>query len=181
MGTSTTSIQGLPQELQNDLFWVGQKYRTNELSLSPGGTNVIVYYQSGDVLGYDRIKYPSRYIDVILSRRVFNDGVKLSEIPSEQAADLIVGEVAAIYALKYEDVENGSHDYKEVWNCDSDQMPWDGLDDYQSTSYDENYEFSDYTDHNYEEDTFYALTDGQYGDYDDFNGDIGQLMDNLGF
>ena len=29
-------------------------------------------------------------------------------------------------------------------------------------------------------DTFDALTDGQYGDYDDFGGDIGSLKDSLG-
>lgn len=179
--TTTTHIEGLPTNLVNELFWVGQNYRTNHLSHTPGGTKVIVHYHNGDVLGYDKIKYPAGYIDVILSRRVFDDGVRLTQIPSEEATELIVGEVEAIYALKFDDVENGSNQYKEVWNQDSHQMPWDGLNDYQTTRYDDDYGFSGYTTRNYEEDTFDALTDGQYGDYADFNGDMGQLMENIGF
>jgi hypothetical protein len=50
----------------------------------------------------------------------------------------------------------------------------------------EDYEFYDNDDYypDYERDTFYALTDGQYGDYDDFRengGDMGRLRDALGF
>ena len=48
-------------------------------------------------------------------------------------------------------------------------------------SYDE-YDYDEYPD--YERDTFDALTDGQYGDYDDWRdsgGDMDSLMDGLGF
>lgn len=55
--------------------------------------------------------------------------------------------------------------------------------------YDEDYEdydcYQDYDDnYDYERDTFYALTDGMYGDYDEWRengGDIGDLMDRLGY
>ena len=57
------------------------------------------------------------------------------------------------------------------------------------TMYDEDYEdydcYQDYDDnYDYERDTFYALTDGMYGDYDEWRengGDIGDLMDRLGY
>lgn len=42
--------------------------------------------------------------------------------------------------------------------------------------------YDDYND--YERDTFYALTDGMYGDYDEWRengGDIDSLMDGLGY
>ena len=41
-----------------------------------------------------------------------------------------------------------------------------------------------YDDNDYERDTFNALTDGQYGDYDEWRergGDIDSLMDSLGY
>jgi len=174
MQNSLKNIQGLSTEISSSLFWVGQSYRTNELSLTPGGTNVIVHYRNGEVLGYNRIKYPSKYIDAILSRRVFGNGTKLSEIPSEAAVEFISNEVVAIYALKYEDVDKGCEEYKEVWNCDSTQMPWDKMDDYMEDDY-------SFDNHNYERDAFYALTDGQYGDYQDWAGDMDHLMDSLGF
>lgn len=52
--------------------------------------------------------------------------------------------------------------------------------------YDEDYDYSydSYDDNDYERDTFYALTDGQYGDYDEFRengGDLDSLMDALGY
>jgi len=53
------------------------------------------------------------------------------------------------------------------------------------TNYDdyEDYDAYDYRDDNYDYDreTFYALTDGMYGDYEDFNGDIDSLMDAMGY
>lgn len=55
-------------------------------------------------------------------------------------------------------------------------------------NYDEDYDYDDYSsydDYNdYERDTFYALTDGMYGDYEEFRekgGDIDSLMDSLGY
>lgn len=53
--------------------------------------------------------------------------------------------------------------------------------------YDDDFDYSNscYEDDNdYERDTFYALTDGMCGDYDEWHengGDIGSLMDWLGY
>ena len=54
--------------------------------------------------------------------------------------------------------------------------------------FDEDFEsFDSYSyedDYDYERDTFYALTDGMYGDYDEWRergGDIDMLMDCLGY
>lgn len=43
-------------------FIVGDNYRTNELSLRPGGYTVVVEYSSGAVYEYDKIKRPNAYI-----------------------------------------------------------------------------------------------------------------------
>lgn len=52
--------------------------------------------------------------------------------------------------------------------------------------YDDDYDYSDsyYDDNDYERDTFYALTDGMCGDYEEWRehgGDISSLMDGLGY
>lgn len=54
--------------------------------------------------------------------------------------------------------------------------------------YSEDYEYNDYCgyddDNDYERETFYALTDGMYGDYDEWRengGNIDSLMDSLGY
>jgi hypothetical protein len=44
---------------------VGDKYRTNGLSLIPGGKKVSVTYEDGTCLIYDKIKSPKKYIKSI--------------------------------------------------------------------------------------------------------------------
>jgi hypothetical protein len=43
-------------------FTVSDKFRTNDLSLEPGGVTVVVTYHDGRVLEYPRIKNPAAYI-----------------------------------------------------------------------------------------------------------------------
>jgi hypothetical protein len=52
---------GLPKSLVNDVLWVAREYRTNPLSHEPGGSDVVVEYHNDEVLGYDWIKFPSKY------------------------------------------------------------------------------------------------------------------------
>jgi hypothetical protein len=44
---------------------VGDKFRTNSLSLEPGGYEVTVAYQNGQRLVYDKVKKPGYYIKSI--------------------------------------------------------------------------------------------------------------------
>lgn len=46
-------------------FKVDDKYRTNPMSLRPGGGVVQVYYEDGSSRIYDKIKYPRRYIGAL--------------------------------------------------------------------------------------------------------------------
>ena len=43
-------------------FIVGDKYRTNELSLTPGGYTICVKETSGKILEYINVKKPYAYI-----------------------------------------------------------------------------------------------------------------------
>jgi hypothetical protein len=51
---------------------VADEYRTNSMSLTPGGSVVEVHRRSGAVLIYDKIKMPPRYIREIYPK-VNND------------------------------------------------------------------------------------------------------------
>lgn len=47
---------------------VGDEYRTNPLSLKPGGSVVMVVFSSGRTLEYDKVKSPKKYIATIPER-----------------------------------------------------------------------------------------------------------------
>ena len=49
-------------------FKVGDQYRTNELSLVPGGYTVCVRETSGKVLEYDKVKKPYAYIRALSNK-----------------------------------------------------------------------------------------------------------------
>lgn len=49
-------------------FYVSDEYRTNHLSLKPGGCVVKVNYADGHFRLYDKIKYPEAYINNITKR-----------------------------------------------------------------------------------------------------------------
>lgn len=47
---------------------VGDEFRTNQLSLTPGGSLVSVTYLSGGTKEYDKVKYPRAYVGRITDR-----------------------------------------------------------------------------------------------------------------
>jgi hypothetical protein len=44
---------------------IGSKYRTNPMSLEPGGSEVVVVFQDGMSYLYDNIKFPKKYVSSI--------------------------------------------------------------------------------------------------------------------
>jgi len=128
MSTIKQLHPGLPNYLQGKVFWVGRNYRTNSLSHIQGGNDVVVEYQDESVLGYDWIKMPSYYISKILSTRILGYGEDLKRISSIDAAELIKDDVKRIFAR--ERSEDGVEIFEEVWNKDTEEMPWDALREY---------------------------------------------------
>lgn len=51
---------------------VSDNYRTNNLSLQPGGYEVTVVYQNGKRFVYDKVKKPGQYIKSISDKRSVN-------------------------------------------------------------------------------------------------------------
>jgi len=75
---------------------VEDKYRTNELSLKPGGYEVTVIHSTGKVFVYDKIKKPGYYIKSISSQ------------------DKGHGEIVEILL-----------DGKSVWTAGTGRQPWE--------------------------------------------------------
>ena len=47
---------------------VGDEFRTNPLSLKPGGSIVTVVFSNGKMLDYDKVKSPKKYVASIPTR-----------------------------------------------------------------------------------------------------------------
>jgi hypothetical protein len=47
-------------------YFVSDEFRTNQLSLTPGGSNVVVNYENGETKAYDKVKNPKAYINAIV-------------------------------------------------------------------------------------------------------------------
>ena len=47
---------------------VADEYRTNPLSLKPGGSIVTVVFSDGRMLDYDKVKSPKKYVATIPTR-----------------------------------------------------------------------------------------------------------------
>jgi hypothetical protein len=55
---------------------VGDKYRTNPLSLVPGGYSIMVEFKDGTILVYDNIKSPYAYINKLMT----NPDIRTAEV-----------------------------------------------------------------------------------------------------
>ena len=49
-------------------YYVSDEFRTNNLSLTPGGSTVIVELSNGETKVYDKVKNPTAYINAILNK-----------------------------------------------------------------------------------------------------------------
>ena len=54
---------------------VKDEFRTNNLSLQPGGFTVTVEYRDGSKRSYDKVKDPRRYVQSLVSK-----GVEISQV-----------------------------------------------------------------------------------------------------
>ncbi|GAA4507269.1 hypothetical protein GCM10023172_37620 [Hymenobacter ginsengisoli] len=58
---------GLPEHIASKALWIERQFRVNELSYQPGGHDIVIEYNSGNVFVYDWIKRPSYYISKVLA------------------------------------------------------------------------------------------------------------------
>jgi hypothetical protein len=116
---------GLPDDLIGSILWVNDEYRTNPLSLEPGGSDIIVEYSNKEVFGYDKIKIPSKYIEKICGSRLLEDFVSENR---EVQLEVIRDNIRNVYARKYSSETYETEPFEKVWDSiTSDLFPWEEL------------------------------------------------------
>lgn len=125
---------GIPENIKNFVKWVTRYYRVNELSHIPGGSDVIIEYTNGMILGYDWIKNPSNYVESIIYYHILKGFEKYSII---QKIEIIKDNIIAIYARKYKKENHNSVEFEKAWDQQSNILPWKMLKKYDSTIYKE--------------------------------------------
>lgn len=120
---------GLPQRLADAVLWVGDKYRTNPLSRRPGGSDVVVEYHNGYVLGYDKIKYPPVYIHTFFPGIVEYGGDEFNRLDERQKLQIAKQKIARFYwRTDNNDQDYSTANFVEVWNSEtSNEMPWESF------------------------------------------------------
>ncbi|MFL0684607.1 MAG: hypothetical protein ACJLTB_15510 [Algoriphagus aquaeductus] len=104
---------GIPEDLAKYIFWVDREYRTNPLSHSLGGTDIVVEFNNGKLFGYDLIKYPNKYLEGILTKELNQINGQKSPIELEDLKSL----VKRIYAGVNSE-ENSELIFQEIWSRD---------------------------------------------------------------
>ena len=118
---------GIPEELKSIIFWVNDKFRINDLSLVNGGTDIVVEYRNGKVIGYNKVKYPSKYIEKIFVDK-FEDLVPTIEVLKQN--------VIRIFVRRNDTLNSSIEKFTEIWNSKSSvEMPYEVLDCYQLKIY----------------------------------------------
>lgn len=56
---------------------VGDQFRTNELSIAPGGSTVSIFYRNGQVKSYDKVKSVESYCRAVLKRENVSNILKI--------------------------------------------------------------------------------------------------------
>lgn len=126
---------GLPEGFPKKVVWVQRKFRTNELSHTPGGADVIVEYHTSKVLGYDWVKYPSRYVETIFNREIEDSVKDFRALSRFEKTNLFRKEVKRIFARKYESPKDyETIQFQEIWNHTSEIEPWEALKKYDLVS-----------------------------------------------
>lgn len=123
---------GVPRDIADDILWVGRSYRTNELSHVEGGSDVIVVYSDGDVLGYDWVKYPSRYVKTFYLKKISYEEDYFDSFEYEVRLDMSKQDISRLYLKTSDSGPRTDYSlYQEVWDREKhENMPWEEVEQY---------------------------------------------------
>ena len=111
---------GIPEKLIDVILWVSRKYRTNQLSHREGSDIIIEYHKKNKVLGYDWIKYPSRYINFIFKKEFFNDNTTFEDFKEQEQINIIKKEISKVYTRIYEKDNLDNISFDTIWDSSKD-------------------------------------------------------------
>jgi|AntRauTorckE5430_2_1112549.scaffolds.fasta_scaffold02698_4 hypothetical protein len=109
---------------KNEIFWVDDEHRVHPWSVEPGGSTVVVEYLNGQILGYDKVKRPHRYMPKIFKE----DKRNIYTIWNDGTLDKYLEDyVKRIYASK-----EGSNVLDEIWKHGDKESPIEKLEEYKT-------------------------------------------------
>lgn len=117
---------GLPEELIPQVFWVDRSYRTNLLSHEPGGSDIIIKFQTSEVYGYDWVKFPYQYIQSIFENSSKIPKVEFETFEAYEQLNCLRSLFHTIYLRTWIGKKDYQHaSFHEIWCSDySTQIPW---------------------------------------------------------
>lgn len=117
---------GLPEEFKERVHWVPDEYRTNSLSLVPGGYLIVVEYQNGNINGYMKVKRPVNYIETFFKGAIKQGNLNYDDLNKEQQISFAKKTYRTIWKRRLRikrDYLNGS--FKKTWDSNiNDSLPW---------------------------------------------------------
>lgn len=123
---------GLPNRFKDVVLWVAKKFRTNLLSHQPGGSDIVVEYHSGKIFGYNRIKYPSRYIHRIFRYQFFHKNTTFDQYKEFEQINIIKKEINRLFTRIYEEDNFDTVHFEEIWNSKKDKvLPWIKIEEFE--------------------------------------------------
>ena len=125
---------GLPKNIISKTLWIADGYRTNPLSHTPGGNDIVIQYTNGNIYAYDRVKMPSLYIDKIFKTYFKTQKYSFETLDRMRQIEVIKTEVERLYARNYNS-ESGyeKNSFEEVWDSSkSNDLPWESLKEFEN-------------------------------------------------
>jgi hypothetical protein len=116
---------GLPNDLIKKVLWVDRKFRTHDWSFIPGGFDIVVVFNNGEILAYDWIKSPLKYVARIIIKREKIEYEAFKEFEVTRKIKLFETHINCIYSRKIEQDKYGSitiTDFKKLSNFDNDSL-----------------------------------------------------------
>lgn len=130
---------GLPINIIGKVLWVDEEFRINPLSKKPGGNDIIIEYKDGKALGYDKIKFPSIYLDKVISD-YFKIITDFENLHRNKKLEIVKIYINRIFARSYKnDKEFEIKPFEEIWDSSKhNNLPIEALNDFENNN---NYDF----------------------------------------
>ena len=96
--------------------------------------NIVIEYTNGKIYAYDRVKFPSVYINQIFRKYIKNQYSSFENLERLDQIKIIRSEVKKMYARNYNS-ESGfnTNSFEEVWDSSTSiDLPWESLKEFEN-------------------------------------------------